>query len=133
MLGLEPFGFKLSAFMIASALASLGGSVYLLLVRGSNPGVAGAEFTLALLVMVVLGGPGRLWGAAIGGFVYAFLSLRLSAVATSDAISGLPDWLGGPLSEPLFVLGVLFVVLVLYAPGGLASIGSRLRRVPRAS
>ena len=133
MLGLEPFAFKLAAFMIASALASLGGSVYLLLVRGSNPSVTSAEFTLALLVMVVLGGPGRLWGAAIGGFVYAFLTLRLSAVSTSDAISALPHWLSGPLSEPLFVLGVLFVILVLYAPGGLASIASKPKRSPRPS
>lgn len=133
MLGLEPFRFKLSAFMIASAIASLGGSTYLLLVRGANPSVSSAEFTLALLVMVVLGGPGRLWGAAIGGFVYAFLTLRLSAVATSDTISDLPEWLAGPLSEPLFVLGVLFVILVLYAPGGLASIAGRLRRSARPS
>jgi branched-chain amino acid transport system permease protein len=131
MLGLEPFGFKLASFVIASAVAGLGGSVYLLLVRGANPSVTSAEFTLALLVMVVLGGPGRLWGAAIGGLVYAFLTLRLSAVATSDAIGELPPWLAGPLSEPLFVLGVLFVVLVLYAPGGLASIAGRLRRSPR--
>lgn len=133
MLGLEPFRFKLASYVIAAAIASLGGSVYLLLVRGANPSVISAEFTLALLVMVVLGGPGRLWGAAIGGFVYAFLSLRLSAVATSDAIGGLPAWLGGPLSEPLFVLGVLFIVLVLYAPGGLASIAGRLKRAPGPS
>jgi branched-chain amino acid transport system permease protein len=58
---------------------------------------------------------------------------ELSAVSASDAISGLPDWLSGPLSEPLFVLGVLFVVLVLYAPGGLASIASTLKRSPRVT
>lgn len=55
-------------------------------------------------------------------------TLRLSAVATSDAIDALPDWLSGPLSEPLFVLGVLFILLVLFAPGGLSSLAVRLRR-----
>ncbi len=133
MVGLEPFRFKLASFVIASALASLGGSVYILLVRGSNTGVASATFTLALLVMVVLGGPGRLWGAALGGFVYAVLNLRLSAVATSDAIAALPDWIEGPLSEPLFVLGTLFVLMMLFAPGGIASIAARLRRSPAGS
>ncbi|MFP5332807.1 MAG: branched-chain amino acid ABC transporter permease [Acidimicrobiia bacterium] len=127
MVGLEPFRFKLASFVIASGLASLGGSVYLLLVRGANTSIAEATFTLALLVMVVLGGPGRLWGAALGGFVYAILSLRLSTVATSDAIDALPDWIQGPLSEPLFVLGVLFVLMMLFAPGGIASIWERVR------
>ena len=127
MVGLEPFRFKLASFVIASALASLGGSIYILLVRGANTSIASATFTLALLVMVVLGGPGRLWGAALGGFVYAILTLRLSAVSTSDAIARLPDWIEGPVSEPLFVLGVLFVLMMLFAPGGIASITDRIR------
>ncbi len=129
MMGLRPFPFKLAAFVISSTLAALAGSVYLLVVRGANVSITTPDFTLAILVMVVLGGAGRLWGAAIGGFVYGILTLRLSAVATSDAIEALPGWLSGPLSEPLFVLGVLFVLLVVFAPGGLSSL--RLR--PRAA
>lgn len=128
MMGLRPFSFKLSSFVISSALAALCGSVYLLVVRGANAGVTTPDFTLAILVMVVLGGAGKLWGAALGGFVYGILTLRLSAVATSDAIDALPHWLSGPLSEPLFVLGVLFVLLVLFVPGGLSDIGNKVRR-----
>jgi branched-chain amino acid transport system permease protein len=131
MIGLEPFRFKLASVVIASVLASLGGSIFLLLVRGANTGMASATFTLALLVMVVLGGPGRLWGAALGGFIYAILNLRLSAVASSDFIAGLPDWIEGPVSEPLFILGVLFVLMMLFAPGGIASILDRLRQQRR--
>ncbi len=127
MMGLRPFPFKLSAFVISSSLAALAGSVYLLVVRGANAGVTTPDFTLAIVVMVVLGGAGKLWGAAIGGFVYGILTLRLSAVATSDAIDELPGWLSGPLSEPSFVLGVLFMLLVLFAPGGLSSLRPRLR------
>lgn len=128
MMGLRPFPFKLAAFVISSSLAALGGSVYLLVVRGANDGVTTPDFTLAILVMVVLGGAGRLWGAALGGFVYGILTLRLSAVATSEAIDALPPWLSGPLSEPLFVLGVLFILLVMFAPGGLSSLALRTRR-----
>lgn len=128
MIGLKPFPFKLASYLIASSLAALGGSIYLLVVRGSNVGVTTPEFTLAILVMVVLGGPGKLWGAAIGGFVYGVLTLRLSVLATSDVIDALPTWLGGPLSEPLFALGVLFVLLVLFVPGGLINV--RIGRRP---
>lgn len=131
LLGLRPFRFKLASFVIGSVLAAGGGAVYLLLVRGATAGVTTAEFTLALLVMVVLGGPGRLWGAALGGLIYGILTLRLSAVATSQAIAGLPDWLSGPLSEPLFVLGVLFVLLVMFLPGGLVTLSDRFRKAVR--
>lgn len=128
MIGLRPFPFKLASFVISSGLAALGGSVYLLVVRGANIGTTSAEFTLSILVMVVLGGAGKLWGAALGGLVYGILSLRLSSLANSDAIDALPQWLSGPLSEPLFILGVLFVLLMLFAPGGISSIISRTRK-----
>jgi branched-chain amino acid transport system permease protein len=127
LLGLKPFVFKLVAFTAGCTLAAAGGAVYLLLVRGANPDVASAEFTLALLVMVVLGGAGRLWGAALGGLLYGLLTLRLPALGTSGLLAGLPDWLERIVSEPLFVLGTLFVLLVMFAPGGVAGVADRIR------
>ncbi len=126
LLGLVPFGFKLLSFVLGSTIAAGGGVVYLLLVRGSTPFVASALFTLAVLVMVVFGGVARLWGAALGGLLYAYLSLRLPALSRSDVVQGLPDVLQGPLTEPLFIFGTLFVIVVLVAPGGLASLIERV-------
>lgn len=127
MIGLVPFGFKLASFVTSTTLAALAGGIYLIVVRGAGIGVTTATFTISIVLMVVLGGVGKLWGAALGGFVYGILTLRLSAVSGSDFVSGLPDWIGKPLGEPLFVLGVLFVLLMLYAPGGLSSIRLRTR------
>ena len=86
--------------------------------------VAGAS----MLVMVVLGGAGTRYGAMIGGFLYTLLDQRLGSLAGSSTIQDLPDVLRVPLSEPLFVLGTLFVLLVFFLPGGLAGIGRRGRR-----
>jgi branched-chain amino acid transport system permease protein len=128
LLGLVPYRFKLVAFVIGGTLAGLGGSVFLVLARGASPSVASAEFTLALLIMVVIGGAGRLWGAAAGGMVYGLLTLRLNSLGTSGLLDNLPAWIERTLADPLFVLGVLFIALVLYAPGGIASLVDRLRR-----
>lgn len=128
LLGLIPFQFKLLSFTLGGALAGLGGSMFLVLARGASPSVASADFTLALLIMVVLGGAGRLWGAALGGLIYGLLTLRLNALGTSGLLSGLPAPIERTLSEPLFVLGVLFVLLVMFAPGGVASMVDRIRR-----
>jgi branched-chain amino acid transport system permease protein len=125
VLGLNPYLYKLGAFVLSAFLASATGVAYLLLQGGANPEVTTSGFTLALLVMVVLGGVGTLWGAVLGGVVYEYLDFRLVALANTGAVQSLPGLLRVPLSEPLFLLGVLFIVLVLFVPGGL---GGALRR-----
>lgn len=126
VLGLRPFGVKLLAFVIASVLASLVGMVHLLLQSGTTPRATSADFTLTILVIVVLGGVGSRWGAIVGGIVYTLLDQRLTALAASDAIAGLPAVLRIPLSEPLFILGTLFILVVLFLPGGIAGAVRRL-------
>ncbi|TAM62155.1 branched-chain amino acid ABC transporter permease [bacterium] len=125
VLGLNPYRYKLLAFVVSSLLASAAGVVYLLLQGGANPEVTTASFTLALLVMVVLGGVGTLWGAVLGGIIYQYLDFRLVALAGAPALQGLPSVLRLPLSEPLFILGALFVALVLFFPGGLGGVAKR--------
>jgi branched-chain amino acid transport system permease protein len=120
VMGLRPYTFKLLAFTAGGFLATVGGVVYLLLIGGATPGVTTAGFSLTLLLMVVLGGAGTLWGPAIGGFLYEYLDFRLTKLSSSGAVDALPGFLRAPLSEPLFILGALFIVLVLFFPGGLA-------------
>ncbi len=130
VLGLQPFRFKLMAFVLSAFLATAGGVVYVLLIGGATPQVTTPSFTLALLLMVVIGGTGTRWGAVLGGIVYTFLDNRLLDWSDSQAIQDLPEVLRIPLSEPLFVLGTLFILLVYFLPGGLVGL-ARLR--PRRS
>lgn len=131
LLGLIPFQFKLLSFGLSAMLAATGGAVYLLLVRGATPSAASVVFTLNLIIIVVIGGLSRLWGAALGGLVFGYLQLRLPGVARSGVFDSLPGWLEGPLTEPLFILGVLFIVLIMFSPGGLAGLFERLGRALR--
>ena len=127
VMGLRPFAYKLLAFVVGSVLATLGGIVYLLLIGGAGPGVTSSSVSLTLLLMVVIGGAGTLWGAVAGGILYEYLDQRLVALAQSDAVTALPGWLRAALGEPLFILGTLFVAMVLFFPGGLAGAARRLR------
>jgi branched-chain amino acid transport system permease protein len=137
VLGLRSFDFKLMAFVLSSFLATAGGVVYLLLINGASPEVTSPNFTLALLVMVVIGGTGTKWGALLGGALYTYADHRLADLAGSDAVSQLPPVLRTPLQEPLFILGVLFILVVFFVPGGLVRLGAggrprALRRLERA-
>jgi branched-chain amino acid transport system permease protein len=131
VLGLQPFWFKLMSFVLASFLATLGGVVYLVVISGASPSVTTPNFTLALLVMVVIGGAGSAWGALLGGLLYTYLDHRLTDLSSSHAVSTLPKVLRTPLEQPLFILGLLFILVVYFAPGGLAGLG-RIRRRPAA-
>lgn len=120
VLGGSPYVTKLVTFVIAATLATVVGMVYLLLQSGAQPRATSADFTLTLLVMVVLGGVGSRVGAVIGGVLYTLLDQRLGTLASSPAIANLPPILHVPLSEPLFILGTLFILVVLFLPGGLS-------------
>ncbi len=134
VIGLRPFGFKLIAFVLASFLATLGGVVWLIVLgTGASPQVTTASFTLTLLVMVVIGGAGTRYGALLGGFLYTLLDQRLGALAGSSEVQGLPNVIRTPLSEPLFILGTFFILLVFFVPGGLASIARRVRLLRRSA
>ena len=92
----------------------------MLLQSGNVQRTVSADLTITILVMVVLGGVGFRWGAIVGGVLYTLLDQRLTVVAGSDVVAGLPDVLRIPLSEPLFLLGVLFILVVMFLPGGIA-------------
>jgi branched-chain amino acid transport system permease protein len=138
VLGVRAYPHKLMSFTAGGFLAALGGVVYLFVVGGTAPGITTAGLSLALLVMVVLGGAGSLWGAILGGALYEYLDLRLVALAGSPQVSGLPAWLRAALGQPLFILGTLFILFVVFVPGGIAAIPGRLggvlgRRAARAA
>jgi branched-chain amino acid transport system permease protein len=127
VLGVRAYPHKLMSFVAGGFLAALGGVVYVFVVGGTAPGITTANLSLALLVMVVLGGAGSLWGAVLGGALYEYLDLRLVALAGSPQVAGLPGWLRVPLGQPLFILGTLFILFVVFFPGGIAAIPERIR------
>jgi branched-chain amino acid transport system permease protein len=134
MLGLRPYAFKLLAFVISGALATVAGVVYLFLTGGATPRAVGADLTVALLLMVIIGGAGSLWGPVAGAVLYHYLNVQLTVWAGSDAVAALPTLLRQPLRDPLFVFGLIFVGLVLFFPQGLAGAfaGRRLASLRRA-
>jgi branched-chain amino acid transport system permease protein len=73
----------------------------------------------------------------LGGILYTYLNDRLIAIGSSSAVGGLPHVLRTPLEQPLFLLGVAFILIVVFLPGGLAGLVARgrvsgLRRIETA-
>jgi branched-chain amino acid transport system permease protein len=131
MVGLRPYTYKLAVFVISSVIAAVAGALYLFLSSGATPASVRSDFTVALLLMVIIGGSGALWGPVAGAMLYHYLDVRLTTWAASSTVSALPGFLSRPLADPLFILGIIFVLLVLFFPRGIA--GTFVTRRFRAS
>ncbi len=107
--------------------------VYVLLVGGASPHVASSDLTLSLLVMVVLGGPGTRWGPVLGGVAVRVPGPPAHRVGLVRRGRRLPGVLRGPLSQPLFILGTVFILAVYFFPGGLAGLPGNVGRLARAT
>lgn len=120
VIGLRPYSFKLLSFTVAGFLSSLAGVAFVLIQGSVTQQVVSSDLTLTLLIMVILGGVGSNWGAALGGFVYTVANEQLTKLASSARFEDFPTIIRGPLTQPVFLLGTLFIIVVLFAPGGLA-------------
>lgn len=114
MLGYNTFYFKLVALIVASLTASLAGVLHTLHQPIVSPTIAGLGWTVAALLMILIGGVGTLSGALVGAAIFRLLQYYLDR------------WFGEYAS---FLLGVFYVALVLFLPYGI--VGTWRARSPR--
>src|SRR5690606_21439470 len=136
--------YTLAAFVISGMVAGLAGA----LLSVTDP-LAGAErmrWTESgnVVLITILGGTGTLFGPVIGAWLIKYFENIFSAINVNmlrEFLSFLPDGLEGPLVTILskftgegwhLTLGLLFVTIVIFLPGGLVEGVRRLVRRIRA-
>jgi len=122
-LGYAVFRHKLACFTLSGALAGAAGYLGTVQFGVVNPDMLGWQMSGTAMMMVILGGMGTLWGAALGaaamlGAELGFQSLPALHVAGHDIDLG-KHWLLG--------MGVCIVLVALYLPRGLAGLLRRAR------
>jgi urea transport system permease protein len=120
--GYSPVGFKLFVFVVAAGIAGVAGALYVPQVGIINPSRLDPSDSIEIAIWVAVGGRGTLVGAILGALV----------------VNGLKSWLTSkfPDSWP-YVLGGIFVGVVMLLPDGLVSLPRRVmdfwaRLAPRA-
>lgn len=78
--GIDVFRTRLFAFCLSGGLAAVAGGLYAHFISYIDPGVFGFSVSETLLIMVILGGSGTLWGPIAGAVVFTALpeALRLA-------------------------------------------------------
>ena len=122
-IGYRVVAYRTFVFCLSAAVASLAGTVYAVWLKYTGPDtVLSFAIMIDILLMVVIGGMGTMWGAVIGTvlMVLAQYYLRDLMGAASEAVSSLP--LLPDLLNPdrwLLWLGLIFILLVYFFPRGI--------------
>jgi urea transport system permease protein len=114
-LGYDPANVKLVAYVIAAGTAGLAGALFVPAVGIISPALIGIVPSIGFVVGAAVGGRASLVGAVLGAVAVAWAQSTLS-----DAFPA--AW--------TYLQGLLFVLVVGFLPGGLASLGA-LRRTRR--
>ena len=126
--------YRTTSSVLSALFATLAGAMLAIWLRYNGPDTSlSFDLMLEVLLIVVIGGMGTIYGAAVGAslFVVAQSYLQDLLQVASDATAGWP-WLSALLSPDrwLLWLGLLFVLSVYYFPTGVVG---RLRAMrPRA-
>ena len=105
-MGIDPYRYRLAAFVIAGMIASLAGALMANQAEFVSPAYMSWHRSGELIVMVILGGLGSLHGAIIGTLVYMVLEEVLS----------------GYWEHWRLLFGPFLILVVLYARGGILGV-----------
>ncbi len=110
--GINPFPIRLTAFALSAMVTALAGCLYADLNRFVSPSMLAWNMSGELIVLIILGGTGRLFGPLAGAALFVLLEFVL----------------GGLTERWQFLLGLILLGVVLFARGGLIGLlGGKVR------
>ncbi len=101
--GIAPFNIRLVAFIISAMVTGVAGALFADLNKFVSPSMLSWHMSGELIVLIILGGKGRLFGPVAGAMLYVLIEYAL----------------GGITERWQFFLGLILLGVVLFARGGL--------------
>lgn len=121
-MGINLLKYRLISFSLATAYAALSGALYVFFVKFSYPSVWNLNLSLYILAAVVIGGFRSIYGTVLGAFVvWAVPDLILKNLPVIGEINGLA----------YIFNGILIILVVLFAPGGIGSLWPKMQGLAR--
>jgi branched-chain amino acid transport system permease protein len=128
MMGVSPVKTKLSAYAVGAVFGGLGGVAYATLVGSVFPNFS-FNFSITILLVVVLGGMGNVWGVITGALLIAWINYT--------GLAQFGNWFNDQFNTHVdftswnfFIFGVILVLMMLFRREGLLP-ESRTRLIMR--
>ncbi len=133
MIGINTAKYKLIAFVISTFFAGVAGGLYAYFLRSITNDFFSPAYSFLPLIITVIGGLGTVAGPIIGSVFWVSVQQLLTSSSVSDSLqSAIGPYfpsisnIGSPLS--LVIMGVILVVIVIFAPQGLVYIFEKTYR-----
>lgn len=101
--GINPFPIKLTAFIFSAIIVGLAGALFADLNRFVSPDLISWQMSGEIIIFILLGGVGRLFGPVIGATLFVLLETVI----------------GGYTEHWKLFLGLVLLAIVLFGKGGL--------------
>jgi len=102
-IGVYAFWHYVLAFTLGATLAGLAGAAYVHYIRVITPDLLGMYYVFTTLIMVIMGGKGTIPGPILGSAICVFV----------------PEWLSSAGQFRVVLLGIVFLVCILFMPNGI--------------
>jgi branched-chain amino acid transport system permease protein len=117
-MGISLLKYRLLAFVLATVIAGLGGTLYFMNKLVSHPSTWGLAFSLNILAAVVIGGMKSIYGVMAGTFIVFGLN---------DLVLKRIPFFSEYTSAYLILNGTLIVLVVMFYPGGIVRLFKDIR------
>ena len=111
--GISPFPVKLAAFVLSAMITAVAGALFADLNRFVSPSMLSWQMSGELIVLIILGGTGRLCGPVAGAVAFVLIEYLL----------------GGFTERWQLFLGLILLGVVLFARGGIVGLVAGRQRL----
>ncbi len=109
-MGVHVSFYKIQVFVFSAVLASVAGSLYVHHMRFVSPTGFNLNKSILLIIMIMSGGMGSLWGAVIGAVIFTLL----------------PQFLGVFDEYDILMYGIILLGMMMFLPNGLIGLAKRI-------
>ena len=121
---------RLKAFVLSSAIAGVAGALYAYYLTNLNSEAFNINFAIQFIAMIIIGGMGSLPGSLVGAALWLLLPSIITGFASqaSDSTGFVRLVLVEHKAQLVqLIFGMLVILLLIFAPGGVAGMGRQLR------
>jgi branched-chain amino acid transport system permease protein len=115
-MGISPYRFKVMAFTVASLFGGVAGFMYLAVVQYTSPETLSFHTSINMVAAMVIGGSASILGSILGAIYYVVVPPIANEIDPSLTA---------------LVSGVILLVILFLAPGGLVSLPRRITQLAR--
>jgi branched-chain amino acid transport system permease protein len=112
-MGINVPKYRLQLFVLTSAVTGLAGGIFCFYLRFAAPSIFSFALLVELILMIIIGGIGDLWGYLLGSLVILWLGESINVY-----LSKILPVMTGEVQAVFF--GILIILVLIFMPRGLS-------------